>query len=52
MEGLGAEAVLSLLDFKHLVQEFALEAFSYQAAHMVSGERLAFLEAAQGKDVT
>lgn len=48
MEELGAEAILSLLDFKHLVQESALEASSYQAAHMVSGERVAD----QGKDMT
>lgn len=52
VEGLGSGAILSLLDFKHLVQESALEASSYQAAHMVSGKRLALLEAAQGKDVT
>lgn len=43
---------MSLLDFKHLVQESALEASSYQVALMVGGERPAFLEAAQGKDMT
>ena len=52
MEGWRAGAILLLLDFKHLVRESALEASSYQAARMVSGEGLAFLEAAQRKDVT
>lgn len=52
VEGWGAGKILSLLDFKYLVQESALEAFSDKAAHMVNGERLGFLESAQGRDLT
>lgn len=52
VEGWGSGSTLSLLDFKHLVPESALETSFYQAVCMVSGKRLALLEAAQGKDVT
>lgn len=38
VEGWGAGTILSLLDFKYLVQESALEAFSDKAAHMVNRE--------------
>lgn len=52
MEGWVAGAILKWLDFNYLVQESALEDSSHQAACMVSGGRLAVLEAAQGKDMT
>lgn len=50
--GRGAGETLSLLDFTHLVQASSLEDSSYQAACVVSEERLADLEATPGKDVT
>lgn len=50
-KGEGAGAILSLFELKHIMQESALETSSYQAAHTVSKDRAAFLEAVQGRDL-
>ena len=42
---------MSLLDLKHIMQESVLETSSYQAAHTLSEDRMAFLEAVQGRDL-